>query len=57
MLLQHQHLQECFKDFGYKEGDLPIAEEISKTELSLPVYYGMTQEEIEYVINKVNSFR
>lgn len=51
------HLQECFKDFGYKEGDLPIAEEISKTELSLPVYYGMTQEEIEYVINKVNSFR
>ena len=51
------HLQECYKDLGYKEGDFPIAEEISKTELSLPMYYGMTDEEVSYVIDKVNEFK
>ena len=51
------HLQECYKDLGFSEGDYPIAEEISSTELSLPMYYGMTDEEIEYVINAINNFR
>lgn len=51
------HLQECYKDLGYKKGDFPIAEEISATELSLPMYYGMSDEEIEYVINTINSFK
>ena len=51
------HLQECYKDLGFKEGDFPIAEEISATELSLPMYYGMTDEEVQYVIDKVNEFR
>ena len=50
------HLQECYRDMGCHEGDFPIAEEISKTELSLPMYYGMTEEEIGYVIESVNSF-
>lgn len=51
------HLQECYKDLGYKRGDFPVAEEISKTELSLPMYYGMTDEEINYVINCLNRFK
>lgn len=51
------HLQECYKDLGFKKGDFPIAEEISATELSLPMYYGMTDEEINYVIDAVNEFR
>lgn len=51
------HLQECYKDLGYKKGDFPIAEEISETELSLPMYYGMTDEEIQYVIEKTNNFK
>ena len=50
------HLQECYKELGYKEGDLPVAEEISRTELSIPMYYGMTDEEIDYVIDCMNSF-
>ena len=50
------HLQECYQDLGYKEGDFPIAEEISRTELSLPLYYGMTDEEIQYVIESINEF-
>lgn len=50
------HLQECYKNLGYKRGDFPIAEEISETELSLPMYYGMTEKEIEYVIRVINEF-
>ena len=50
------HLQECYADFGYKQGDFPIAEEISRTELSMPMYYGMTEDEISYVIRTVNMF-
>ncbi len=51
------HLQECYKDLEYKEGDYPIAEQISKTELSLPMYYGMTDEQIDYVIDVINAFK
>ena len=50
------HLQECYKDLCYQQGDYPIAEEISKTQLSLPMYYGMTDDEIQYVIDAVNAF-
>lgn len=50
------HMQKCYQDFGFKEGDFPIAEEISATELSLPMYYGMTDKEVEYVIDKINEF-
>ena len=51
------HMQECYKDLGFKEDNFPIAEEISATELSLPMYYGMTNEEVQYVIEKVNEFK
>lgn len=51
------HLQECYQDLGFKKGDYPIAEEISATELSLPMYYGMTNDEISYVIDRINAFK
>ena len=51
------HLQECYKDLGFTEGDFPIAEEISATQLSLPMFYGMTDEQIQYVISVLNNFR
>ena len=50
------HLQEAYKELGLKQGDLPIAEEISNTVLSIPMYYGMTDEEVEYVIEVLNRF-
>lgn len=50
------HLQECYKELGFKLGDFPIAEKISSTELSIPMYYGMTNDEISYVIDTINSF-
>lgn len=51
------HLQECYRSLGIAEGELPIAEQISRTELSLPLYYGMTDEEVQYVIDGVNCFK
>ena len=50
------HLQDCYKNLGFKAGDYPIAEEISATELSIPMYYGMSEEEIQYVIDVINEF-
>lgn len=49
------HLQDCYKDLHIEHGQLPIAEEISSTELSLPMFYGMT-EEVQYVIDTINAF-
>lgn len=50
------HLQKAYSSLGIPEGSLPIAEEISKTELSLPMYYGMTNEQIDMVIRAINDW-
>ena len=50
------HLQECYKDLGYKAGDFPLTEKFAKEILSLPLYNGMTDEELDYVIDVVNKF-
>ncbi len=50
------HLQDCYLDLNIPQGALPIAEEISATQLSLPMYYGMTEEEIQYVIDALNAY-
>ncbi|MBQ8951494.1 MAG: DegT/DnrJ/EryC1/StrS family aminotransferase [Eubacterium sp.] len=50
------HRQEAYKELGLGEGALPIAEEISRTELSIPMYYGMTDEEIGAVIDAINAW-
>lgn len=50
------HLQKAYADLNISKGALPLAEEISETELSIPMYYGMTDEEINYVIDVINKF-
>ena len=35
------HLQKAYNHLGYKKGDFPIAEEIAKTCLSLPIWPGL----------------
>lgn len=50
------HLQKCYAGLQIPQGALPIAEEISATELSLPMYYGMAEEEIDAVIEVINKF-
>ena len=50
------HLQDCFKELGYKQGDMPVAERLCNEVLSLPVYPELSQEEIEYVAGTVLKF-
>lgn len=50
------HLSKAYKYFGYKKGDFPITENYSDTLISLPLYDGMTKEEIMYVINIINRY-
>lgn len=50
------HLSEAYEYLGYKKGDFPITEKYAETVLSLPLYNGMTDEEINYVIEKINKY-
>lgn len=47
--------QEAMK--GVLEGDFPVSEEIHATTLSLPISYCHTKEDIEKVVEAVNSFK
>jgi len=50
------HLQEAYRDMGLKRGAYPLAERICDTELSIPLYPGMTDGEIQYVIDAINEY-
>jgi UDP-2-acetamido-2-deoxy-ribo-hexuluronate aminotransferase len=50
------HLQECFEYLGYKKGDFPIAEKVSEEIMSLPMNPYLSDEEIEYISDKVSKF-
>ena len=50
------HLHQAYRDLGYHEGGFPVAERSAAQELSLPIYYGMTDEQIDYVIDVINQF-
>ncbi|MEH2946021.1 DegT/DnrJ/EryC1/StrS family aminotransferase [Sporofaciens sp. JLR.KK001] len=44
------HLQGAFAQLGYKEGDLPVTEDLSKTSFVLPVFPELYDEERNYII-------
>lgn len=50
------HLQEAYIGLNYTTGDFPIAEEISKTCLSLPIWPGITHEQIEMVVKTIKEY-
>lgn len=50
------HLQECYQHLGYKKGDFPIAEEIADTCLSLPLFVGMTEAQVQKVCQSIKAF-
>lgn len=50
------HLQTVYKNLNYKKGDFPNAEYIADHSLVLPMFPELTQDEVEYVINTVNTW-
>ena len=48
------HLQPYYRDnFGFKHGDFPVAEEYYSRCLSIPIFPGMTDDDVDYVVQKV----
>jgi UDP-4-amino-4,6-dideoxy-N-acetyl-beta-L-altrosamine transaminase len=50
------HLQPYYrKQFGFKEGDFPVAEEYYRRALSIPLYPAMTDGQVSHVIESVRT--
>ena len=50
------HQQECFAELGYKAGDFPESEKAASETLALPIYPELELVQMEYVVDRVNSF-
>ncbi len=50
------HLQKCFSELGYKKGSLPNTEKAASEVLSLPIFPGLTDDEIFYVVDNIKKF-
>jgi dTDP-4-amino-4,6-dideoxygalactose transaminase len=50
------HLQACFSDLDYKIGDFPAAEHAALHTLALPIYPELSDDQIEYVVEKIKAF-
>ncbi|HBM80881.1 MAG: DegT/DnrJ/EryC1/StrS family aminotransferase [Clostridiales bacterium] len=50
------HMQKCFSYLGYREGDFPVAERVSKEIIALPIYPEITEDEVDFVCNAIKKF-
>ena len=50
------HLQNCYEYLGYKAGSLPIAEKLAKSVISLPLWPGLTENDVSYVGDIIRLF-
>jgi len=51
-----QHLQKAYNLKGYKEGDLPVAEDLSHRVISLPMHTELADDQLKYITEKVLEF-
>lgn len=50
------HLQKAYQHLNFKKGDFPIAEENADTALSLPCWPGLTQVQLNYIVENIYDF-
>lgn len=50
------HLSKAYAYLGGKQGDLPLTEKYADEVLSIPIFNGMLQSEVDYVVEMINAF-
>ena len=50
------HLQECYRNLEYKEGDFPESEKAASETLALPIYPELTTLQQDYIVDKIREF-
>ena len=50
------HMQPCYADLGYKQGDFPVSEKLASESLALPVHAEIAAEDIDYVCDAISDF-
>ncbi len=50
------HLQECFSELGYQEGDLPVCEQLCKEVVSLPIFPELGEDRVTAVAEAIREF-
>lgn len=50
------HLQKCYEHLSFRKGEFPLTEKIADTSLSLPLWPGMTSNQVERVCDAVKNF-
>jgi UDP-2-acetamido-2-deoxy-ribo-hexuluronate aminotransferase len=50
------HLQKAFEPYGFKEGDLPVTEDLCSRVISLPMHTELDEEQLEYITTSVMEF-
>jgi dTDP-4-amino-4,6-dideoxygalactose transaminase len=50
------HMQECFRDLGYRAGDFPESEKAAREVLALPIHSALAEEDVDYVCAQIRGF-
>jgi UDP-4-amino-4,6-dideoxy-N-acetyl-beta-L-altrosamine transaminase len=50
------HLMPYYRNLGWKDGDMPIAESYYKNCISIPMYPSMTDDDVDFVIDEIINF-
>ena len=53
---QPLHRQKVYAENGWKPGDFPVAEQVSREILPLPMYPELTDAQVDYVVTTVRAF-
>jgi len=50
------HLTQAYAHLGHKKGEFPVAEKLANEILSLPMYPELTEDQVDYVYEKIKAF-
>jgi dTDP-4-amino-4,6-dideoxygalactose transaminase len=49
------HLSPAYAELGYREGAFPVSEELARECLSLPIFPGMTEQQVDAVVDAIGA--